>query len=66
VLLLLLLVSIAESSHTWSMYDNDWGFQKFMPLAALLDPKRGFVVNDTVKIKVKIAVKVRQGPEVPL
>jgi hypothetical protein len=54
----------AESSHKWSKNDCDWGFREFMPLAALLDPQRGFVVNDTVRIKVNIAVKVRQGPEV--
>jgi hypothetical protein len=35
-----------------------------MPLAELLDPERGFVVNDTMKIKVEITVQVRPGQEV--
>jgi hypothetical protein len=35
-----------------------------MPAAELLNPERGFVVNDTVKIKVEITVQVRRGREV--
>jgi ubiquitin carboxyl-terminal hydrolase 7 len=48
-----------ESSHKWNSNATDWGFTQFMLLGELLDPERGFVVNDTVKIKVEITVEVR-------
>jgi hypothetical protein len=51
----------AESSHKWSQNETDWGFREFMLLAELLEPERGFLVNDTVKFKVEITVQVRRG-----
>ncbi|KAF6255465.1 hypothetical protein COO60DRAFT_1641474 [Scenedesmus sp. NREL 46B-D3] len=46
-----------ESSHKWSQNETDWGFTQYMLLGELLDPERGFIVNDTVKIKVEITVQ---------
>jgi hypothetical protein len=50
----------AESSHKWSQAETDWGFTGFMLVGELTDPERGFLVNDTVKIKVEITVQVRR------
>eukprot|EP00883_Tetradesmus_obliquus_P008816 jgi/Sobl393_1/19554/SZX64323.1 len=46
-----------ESSHKWSQTETDWGFSQCMLLAELHDPERGFIVNDTLKIKVEITVQ---------
>jgi hypothetical protein len=64
MLRLLLLLLVAESFHKWSQNETDWGFTDFISLDELLQPDRGFVVNDTVKIKVEITVQVRLGREV--
>eukprot|EP00775_Hariotina_reticulata_P001261 gene1261-1601_t len=46
-----------ESSHKWSSNETDWGFTQFIPLVDLQDPEKGFLVNDTLQIKVEIQVQ---------
>ena len=35
---------------------NDWGFKQFVSLHEALDPSLGFLVNDALKLKVKVKV----------
>ncbi|KAL3620230.1 ubiquitin carboxyl-terminal hydrolase 13 [Castilleja foliolosa] len=44
-----------ESQHQFNSREKDWGFTSFMPLAALYDPSRGYVFNDTCVIEAEIA-----------
>ncbi|XP_072058231.1 ubiquitin C-terminal hydrolase 12-like [Arachis hypogaea] len=34
--------------------ESDWGFTNFMPLSELLDPSRGYVVNDTCVVEADV------------
>ena len=45
-----------EARHTFTTEQNDWGFTTFMNLADLLNPDKGFIVNNTVVIKVEVNV----------
>jgi hypothetical protein len=40
----------AESTHTFTANDVDWGFKEFLPLKDVLDPARGFLVDDILKV----------------
>jgi hypothetical protein len=50
-------LSDAETDHQFCDKASDWGFTSFMPLADLLDPTSGFVVNDTVLVRADVQVK---------
>lgn len=50
-----------ESQHKWNKDASDWGFTQFLPYLDALNPDKGFLVNDTLKIKVEIQVQVRMG-----
>lgn len=43
-----------ETSHEFSASQDDWGFPSLISLTELLDPGRGFIVNDTCIIGVEI------------
>lgn len=43
-----------EASHKFTESANDWGFTQFV---AVRDLSRGFVVNDTLTVKVRIALE---------
>ncbi|XP_057732462.1 ubiquitin C-terminal hydrolase 13-like isoform X2 [Arachis stenosperma] len=46
-----------ETSHQFNARESDWGFTNFMPLSELLDPSRGYVVNDTCVVEADVAVR---------
>jgi hypothetical protein len=58
---ILLLLLCAESVHKWNKDASDWGFTQFMPFADAVNPEKGYLLNDTLKIKVEIQVQVRTG-----
>jgi len=39
--------------HTFNQSIPDWGFARMIALSDLIDPKRGFVVNDTIVLGVR-------------
>ncbi|WRX11624.1 MATH/TRAF domain - like 4 [Theobroma cacao] len=43
------------TDHEFNANENDWGFTSFMPLDELLDPKRGYLVNDACLVEAYIA-----------
>lgn len=43
-----------ETLHLFNSAESDWGFTSFMPLAEILDPHRGFIVNDAIIIELEI------------
>ncbi|EOY19339.1 hypothetical protein QUC31_006156 [Theobroma cacao] len=43
------------TNHEFNAKENDWGFTSFMPLDELLDPKRGYLVNDACLVEAYIA-----------
>jgi hypothetical protein len=49
----------AESSHKWNKDASDWGFTQFLPVADAMNPDKGYVHNDSIKLKVEIQVQVR-------
>ena len=40
----------ADSQHNFTGGAVDWGFTSFMPLRDLLDPRKGFLVDDTITV----------------
>ncbi|KFM24284.1 Ubiquitin carboxyl-terminal hydrolase 12, partial [Auxenochlorella protothecoides] len=40
-----------DATHTFLGTENDWGFNTFMLLNDLVDPSRGLLVDDTLRIK---------------
>lgn len=47
---MLSLCKIAEADHNFSAGGVDWGFTSFMNLRDLLDPKKGYLVDDTLTV----------------
>jgi ubiquitin carboxyl-terminal hydrolase 7 len=47
---------IKDARHLFTENANDWGFTAFCSLPELEDPTRGFIVDDTIKIKVEVTV----------
>ncbi|KAK9823704.1 hypothetical protein WJX72_004794 [[Myrmecia] bisecta] len=45
-----------EAQHVFRESANDWGFTQFLPLQDLHDCARGFLVNDTMKLRVEVNV----------
>eukprot|EP00898_Chlorokybus_atmophyticus_P002338 jgi/Chlat1/3104/Chrsp21S03336 len=45
---------VKETKHTFDSRESDWGFTEFVPLADILDSSKGYLVNDTLEIKVDI------------
>lgn len=46
-----------ETSHLFTQNETDWGFTQFHPLADVNDPAKGFLMNDTLTIRVEINVQ---------
>ena len=46
----------AETQHQFILNEPDWGFSQFMPLEDALAPDKGFLVDDSMTVKVKIEV----------
>lgn len=47
----------SDASHTFNPQGQDWGFTQFLPLAELRDPTKGYLVDDTVQIKLSVKVE---------
>ncbi|KAL4539456.1 hypothetical protein Ndes2437B_g02171 [Nannochloris sp. 'desiccata'] len=47
---------VKETHHMFTESANDWGFTAFCSVPEIEDPTRGFIVDDTLKIKVEITV----------
>ncbi|MED6205901.1 hypothetical protein PIB30_022032 [Stylosanthes scabra] len=47
-----------EASHQFNARESDWGFTNFMPLSEMLDPSRGYVVNDTCVVEADVSVSL--------
>lgn len=47
---------VKETHHIFTENANDWGFTAFCSVPEIEDPTRGFIVDDTLKIKVEITV----------
>eukprot|EP00803_Ostreobium_quekettii_P004318 evm.model.scf_1518.4 EVM.evm.TU.scf_1518.4 scf_1518:22440-34055(-) len=46
-----------ETHHSFTSQATDWGFTQFLPFSDANDPKKGFVIDDTLVLKVKITVQ---------
>ncbi|XP_028805138.1 ubiquitin carboxyl-terminal hydrolase 12 isoform X2 [Neltuma alba] len=46
-----------ETQHQFNARESDWGFTRFMPLAELYDPGRGYLVNDTCIVEADVSVR---------
>jgi len=44
------------ADHRFDRREDDWGFTQFMPLDLIRDPARGFLVDDTIVIELRLAV----------
>ncbi|KAF1878064.1 hypothetical protein Lal_00022773 [Lupinus albus] len=49
-----------ETEHEFNARENDWGFTAFIPLHEILDPSKGFIVDDTCIIEAEIFVTKRE------
>ena len=43
-----------DKQHKFDKTSQDWGFNTFCPLADVLNPAKGFLVNDTMRIHVEV------------
>jgi ubiquitin carboxyl-terminal hydrolase 7 len=49
---------VKDTQHTFTVRETDWGFTSFVNLTELRDPARGLLVDDKLRIKVSIEVRV--------
>jgi len=47
---------IRGTQHTFTSQATDWGFTQFLAFSDANDPKKGFIVDDTLVLKVRITV----------
>ncbi|CAL8466972.1 g6508 [Coccomyxa elongata] len=45
-----------DSQHNFTGGAVDWGFTSFMPLRELLDPRKGFLVDDTITVTAHVVM----------
>jgi ubiquitin carboxyl-terminal hydrolase 7 len=45
-----------DTHHVFTESANDWGFTAFCTVPEIEDPQRGYIVDDTIKIKVEVTV----------
>lgn len=57
MLLMISLLTVADTQHQFNARESDWGFTSFMPLGELYDPSRGYLVNDTCVVEADVAVR---------
>lgn len=48
---------VKETQHTFTSHETDWGFTQFFPLDELLDTRKGFLLEDTIVLKVEITIQ---------
>jgi ubiquitin carboxyl-terminal hydrolase 7 len=48
---------MAEASHHFTSTEADWGFSQFFPLEDIANPNNGWLVDDTLIIKVSVEVQ---------
>ncbi|XP_072986593.1 ubiquitin C-terminal hydrolase 13-like [Typha latifolia] len=46
-----------DTQHQFNARESDWGFTSFMALSELLDPSRGYIVNDTCIVQAEVVVR---------
>ncbi len=47
----------ADASHVFCQGANDWGFSNFFAIEEMENPHNGWMVNDTVLIRVQLTVE---------
>ncbi|XP_071963374.1 ubiquitin carboxyl-terminal hydrolase 7-like [Antedon mediterranea] len=52
---------VKRITHVFYNKENDWGFGHFISWTDLLDPERGFVVDDTIELEVKVFADAPHG-----
>lgn len=57
VLYLWLCFHCVDTQHQFNEQEIDWGFTSFTPLDTLNDPRRGYLVNDTVEVTCEVDEK---------
>ncbi|MED6127843.1 hypothetical protein PIB30_092027 [Stylosanthes scabra] len=51
----------AETQHTFTARESDWGFSSFISLGEFYDLSKGFIVNDSCIIEAKISCNPKQS-----
>jgi len=49
-------MNLPESNHNFNASEDSWGFESFMTVAELRDPKKGFIVKDVCIVGVELFV----------
>jgi ubiquitin carboxyl-terminal hydrolase 7 len=47
-----------DAQHVFNAKESDWGFTSFMPLTDLMDPSKGFVVDDKLIVEADVQVRI--------
>ncbi len=50
------MFSCAEAQHEFTQAESDWGFTSFVQLEEVNNPANGFLVNDTLLLRVELTV----------
>lgn len=48
---------VKETQHTFTSHETDWGFTQFYPLDEIFDTRKGFLVDDTIILRVEITIQ---------
>ncbi|GMI80501.1 hypothetical protein HRI_001719400 [Hibiscus trionum] len=48
-------ITKVTTMHECNMWESDWGFTSFLPLAELYNPKRGYLLNDACLVEAYIS-----------
>lgn len=49
--------------HTFTHKENDWGYQTFIPYNDLFNPENGYVVDKTIRARIKIEAEAPHGAD---
>lgn len=52
---------VRQIKHLFYSKENDWGFSHFMNWNDILDPERGYIQNDTIKLEVHVIAEAPHG-----
>ncbi|CAK8537501.1 unnamed protein product [Lathyrus sativus] len=52
-----------DTQHRFNEQESDWGFTSFIPLSTLNDPRRRYLVNDTLVVEVTCKVDEKDTAE---
>jgi len=58
VLFLWLYFHYVDTQHQFNEQESDWGFTSFIRLGKLHDPRRGYLMNDTLVVEVEVTCNV--------